>query len=36
MPRDLCGMILRFRIPKIGIVSDIQKTFLQVELQPSE
>ena len=29
-------MILRFRIPKIGMNSDIEKAFLQVELQLSE
>lgn len=34
--RDLCGMILRFRIPKIAMISDIEKAFLQVELQPTE
>ena len=34
--RDLVGMILRFRIPKVGIVSDIEKAFLQIELQPSD
>ena len=33
---DLCGMLMRFRLPKIGIVADIEKAFLQVELQPSE
>ena len=34
--RDLVGMILRFRMPKVGIVSDIEKAFLQIELQPSD
>ncbi len=34
--RDLCGMLLRFRLPNVGIVADIEKAFLQVELQPSE
>ncbi|XP_060602882.1 uncharacterized protein LOC132755958, partial [Ruditapes philippinarum] len=30
---DLCGILLRFRLHKIGIVSDIEKAFLQVGLQ---
>ena len=34
--RGLVGMILRFRIPKYGIVSDIEKVFLQILLQPSQ
>ena len=29
---DLCGLLLRFRMKKIGLVSDIEKAFLQVEL----
>ena len=33
---DLCGILLRFRIHKIGIVSDIEKAFLQICLQPNE
>ena len=33
---DLVDMILRFRIPKVGIVSYIEKAFLQIELQPSD
>ena len=33
---DLCDMILRSMLPKIGSDSVIEKTFLQVELQPPE
>ena len=32
---DLIGLILRFRIPKIAIISDIAKAFLQVSVDPS-
>ncbi|XP_053406426.1 uncharacterized protein LOC128559229 [Mercenaria mercenaria] len=34
--RDLCGILLRFRLNKIGMVSDIEKAFLQVRLQTQE
>ena len=33
---DLCGLLLRFRIKKIGLVSDIEKTFLQVGLHEAD
>lgn len=33
---DLCGMLMRFRLNKIGIVSDIEKAFLQIGLQTTE
>ena len=33
---DMCGLLMRFRLHKIGIVSDIEKAFLQVGLQPNE
>ncbi|XP_053406659.1 uncharacterized protein LOC123538298 [Mercenaria mercenaria] len=33
---DLCGILMRFRLHKIGLVSDIEKAFLQVGLQKSE
>nr|CAD2183837.1 unnamed protein product [Meloidogyne enterolobii] len=32
---DLIGLLLRFRIPKIAIISDIAKAFLQVSVDPS-
>ena len=34
--QNLCGILLIFRLYKIGIVSDIEKAFLQVGLQQSE
>ncbi|XP_057311105.1 uncharacterized protein LOC130648966 [Hydractinia symbiolongicarpus] len=33
---DLCGLLIRFRTKKIGLVADIEKAFLQVSLQPKE
>lgn len=30
---DLCGLLLRFRTQRIGIVSDIEKAFLQIGIQ---
>ena len=33
---DICGLLMRFRTKKIGIVADIEKTFLQIGLQPTE
>ena len=33
MLQDLCGLLMRFRINRIGIVADIEKAFLQVGLQ---
>ena len=36
MIRDLCGIMMRFRLRNIGIVADIEKAFLQVGLQLSE
>ena len=29
---DLCGLLLRFRLPPIAIVRDIEKAFLSVGL----
>jgi hypothetical protein len=34
--QNLCGLLIRFRLHKIGIVADIEKAFLQVALQESE
>ena len=33
---DLCGLLLRFRAKKIGIIADIEKAFLQVALNPQD
>ena len=33
---DLCGLLLRFQIKRIEIIADIEKTFLQIALQPKE
>lgn len=34
--RDLCGILLRFRLNRIGIVADIEKAFLQIGLQSNQ
>lgn len=36
MLNDLCGLFIRFRLHPIALVSDIEKAFLQVSLQPSQ
>ena len=33
---DVCGLLLRFRMKKIGLVSDIEKAFLQVGLHEAD
>ena len=33
---DLCGLLLRFRTQNIGIVSDIEKAFLQIGIQEDQ
>ena len=33
---DLCGLLMRFRLHKVALVSDIEKAFLQVGIHPSE
>ena len=30
---DLCGLLMRFRLPKVAIIADIEKAFLQVGIQ---
>ena len=30
---DLCGLLLRFRLPQIAVVGDIEKAFLSIGLQ---
>ena len=34
MLRDLCGILLRFRLHNVAVVADIEKAFLQIGLQP--
>ena len=36
MLQDLCGLLMRFCLHKEALVSDIEKAFLQIGLQPSE
>ena len=33
---DLCGLLMRFRTRRFGIIADIEKAFLQVAIQPEE
>ena len=33
---DLCGMLMRFRLKPVVLLSDIEKAFLQIELQPPD
>ena len=33
---DLCGLLMRFRMKKVGMVADIENAFLQVGLQSKE
>lgn len=33
---DLCGLLLRFRTKKIGIIADIEKAFLQIAIQEND
>jgi len=30
--QDLCGLLLKFRVPQVAMIADIKKAFLQVEL----
>ena len=34
--RDLCGILLRFRLYNTAMVADIEKAFLQIGLQPNQ
>ena len=34
--QDLCGLLMRFRLHKVGLVADIEKAFLQIGLQVPE
>ena len=34
--KDLCGILLRFRLNRVGIVADIEKAFLQIGLQSNQ
>ncbi|XP_053395705.1 uncharacterized protein LOC128555912 [Mercenaria mercenaria] len=36
MLQDLCGMLLRFRIQHVAVVTDIEKAFLQIGLQSNQ
>ena len=36
MVNDLCGTLLRFRMNKVGLIADIEKAYLQLELKPEE
>ncbi|XP_062582984.1 uncharacterized protein LOC134244753 [Saccostrea cucullata] len=36
MLHDLCGLLMRFRLKKIGITADIEKAFLQIGLQEED
>ncbi|XP_053380514.1 uncharacterized protein LOC128548907 [Mercenaria mercenaria] len=33
---DLCGLLMRFRLHKVAVVSDIEKAFLQIGLQENQ
>lgn len=33
---DLCSILLRFRLPPVAIIADIEKAFLQISLDPSQ
>ncbi len=34
--RDLCGILMRFRLYRTALVADIEKAFLQIGLQPNQ
>ena len=31
---DLCGLVMRFRLPPVAILADVEKVFLQIGIQP--
>ena len=33
MLHDLCGILLRFKLPNVALVADIEKAFLKIWLQ---
>ena len=36
MVADLCGVLMRFRMNKVGVIADIKKAYLQLELNPCD
>ena len=36
MLKDLCGLLMRFRLHQIALVADIEKAFLQIGLQVNQ
>ncbi|XP_060575739.1 uncharacterized protein LOC132733143 [Ruditapes philippinarum] len=36
MLQDLCGLLMRFRLKRVALISDIEKAFLQIGLQPNQ
>ena len=36
MVKDLCGMIMRFRMNNVGFIADIEKAYLQLELRSND
>ena len=33
---DLCGLLMRFRLPPVAIVADVEKAFLQIGIRPQD
>ena len=36
MLKDLCGLLMRFRLHQIAMVADIEKAFIQIGLQSNQ